>query len=65
MYTTIFNSNLIAKIHGSHDRYFMVEIEIIINFLLKGVSMYVWMSVYTPPPLAFRPLSLDLGSCSF
>lgn len=41
MYTTIFNSNLIAKIHGSHDRYFMVEIEIIINFLLKGVSMYV------------------------
>lgn len=30
MYTNIFNSTLIAKIHLSHDGYFMVEIEIII-----------------------------------
>lgn len=31
IYTNIFNSNLTAKIHISHDGNFMVEIEIIIN----------------------------------
>lgn len=31
IYTNTFNSNLIAKIHVSHDGYFMAEIEIIVN----------------------------------